>query len=283
MNAWITGLIAICIFAGSLPATKIAIMGFSAEFLTGARASIAGILALLMLCYYRQPLPNRQQLRGLGMIAIGVVFGFPFFTALALQYITSSYSTIFVALLPLSTAVFAVILGERLPKWPFWIFAILGSCSVVIYMFLRSSGELQWQGSLLMIIAILLCGLGYAEGGRLSRQLGGWQVISWALILALPVMLFLSYAYYPSDLDQVGLSAWLGMVYVSVFSMFIGFIFWYHGLAKGGVLKIGQLQLLQPFFGLILSALLLGESIDMMMFAVCSLVVLCVWSAKKYN
>ena len=132
-----------------------------------------------------------------------------------------------------------------------------------------------------MLAAILLCGLGYAEGGTLSRSLGGWQVISWALVIALPVMLPLSYFYFPKHLSQIPLSATLGLAYVSLFSMFIGFIFWYHGLATGGVIAVGQLQLIQPFFGLILSALLLHEVISFQMIISALIVVICVAYAKK--
>jgi drug/metabolite transporter (DMT)-like permease len=134
----------------------------------------------------------------------------------------------------------------------------------------------------MMLAAILVCGLGYAEGGRLSRTLGGWQVICWALVLSLPVMLVITVTQLPPDFSAIRMPAWLGLGYVSLFSMLIGFIFWYRGLAQGGIAAVGQLQLMQPFFGLVLASLLLGESISPMMIAVTLAVILCVAGARRF-
>lgn len=122
----------------------------------------------------------------------------------------------------------------------------------------------------------------YAKGAALSRRLGGWQVISWALALALPVMLVIAAATLPSGWSHIRLPAWLGLAYVSVFSMLVGFVFWYRGLARGGIAGLGQLQLWQPFFGLLLAGLLLHEPVAWSMIAVTGLVVLCVAGAKRF-
>jgi drug/metabolite transporter (DMT)-like permease len=137
-------------------------------------------------------------------------------------------------------------------------------------------------GDLLMVAAVLACGLGYAEGAVLSRRLGGWQVICWALVLALPVMAAVALATLPGTWSGIGAPAWLGLAYVSVFSMLVGFVFWYRGLALGGIAKVGQLQLLQPFFGLALAGLLLHEPIALTMVAVTAVIVLCVAGAKRF-
>ena len=144
------------------------------------------------------------------------------------------------------------------------------------------SGSASLTGDGLMVAAILLSGLGYAEGATLSRRLGGWQVISWALVLALPMMATLALATLPRTLSGIGLPVWGGLAYVSVFSMLIGFVFWYRGLALGGIARVGQLQLLQPFFGLALAGLLLHEPVAWTMVAVTGLVVLCVAGAKRF-
>ena len=137
-------------------------------------------------------------------------------------------------------------------------------------------------GDLLMIAAILLCGLGYAEGAALSRRLGGWQVISWALLLALPLMLPVALLTWPSAWSGISVPAWIGLAYVSIFSMFVGFIFWYRGLALGGIARVGQLQQLQPFFGLALAGLLLHEPVAWSMIAATMLVVACVFFARRF-
>lgn len=283
--AWCNGLIGVIIFAGSLPATRIAVQGFSPEFLTVARAAIAAVLGFFCLLFYDQfklKFPNYAQIKSLSIVALGVVIGFPLFTALALQSITSARAIVFVGLLPLSTAIFAVLRAHEKPSLIFWFFALLGSSFVIGFMLLDRPHLQLNHGDFYMIIAILLCGLGYAEGGQLSRKLGSWQVICWALLLAFPFMAIFSIYYFPTDLSHISLSAILGLVYVSAFSMLIGFFFWYKGLALGGIAKIGQIQLLQPFIGFLFSALFLGESISFVMFLVSISVLLCVSFAKKY-
>ena len=137
-------------------------------------------------------------------------------------------------------------------------------------------------GDLLMVAAIVLCGLGYAEGATLSRRLGGWQVISWVLVVALPVMACLAFATWPQSWAGVRAPAWIGLGYVSVFSMLVGFVFWYRGPALGGIAGVGQLQLQQPFFGLMLAAALLQETIAPSMIGVTLFVVCCVAGAKRF-
>ena len=280
-KAWLNGCIGVIIFAGSLPATRIAVTEISPEFLTTARAAIAGILAVLCLILSHQRLPNKHQVWGLSIVAFGVVLGFPLFTALALQTVNSAHAIVFVGLLPLATALFAVLRGGEKPAFQFWFFAVLGSALVIGYMYYENPQLLLSIGDLYMLLAVLLCGLGYAEGGKLSRTLGGWQVICWALVMALPFMLAGSLYYFPADISHIHLGPMLGLFYVSLFSMLIGFIFWYKALAMGGIAKIGQIQLIQPFIGFALSALLLGEQINIAMILVSIAVVICVAMAKR--
>jgi drug/metabolite transporter (DMT)-like permease len=279
---WINGLIGVLIFSGSLPATRVAVSQFDPIFLTVARGAIAGALALALLLVFKEKRPSRTDLLSLLVIALGVVVGFPLLTAIALQHITSAHSIVFIALLPLATALFGVAHGGERPRPAFWIFALLGSLSVAG--FALSQGLLVSPlGDALMLAAIIACGLGYAEGARLSRKLGGWQVISWALVLALPVMATAAVVTRPPTFSQIALQGWLALGYVAVFSMLIGFIFWYRGLAQGGIAAVGQLQLLQPFFGLVLAALVLGEAVNPQMVLVTVVVIFCVYGARRFG
>lgn len=280
-DGWVSGMLGVIIFSGSLPATRVAVEGFSPLFLTSARAVIATALGAALLFLLKQARPVRSDLVPLAVVALGVVVGFPLLTALALQHVTAAHSIVFVGLLPLATAIFGVWRAGERPKPAFWLFSILGSATVVGFA-LSAAGEASFVGDLLMLAAILLCGLGYAEGARLSRRLGGWQVISWALVLSLPVMLVIVLACWPSSWQGVSAPAWLGLAYVSIFSMLVGFIFWYRGMALGGIAGVGQLQLLQPFFGLSLAALLLGEPVAWTMIAATAIVVACVALARRY-
>ena len=280
-KGWGSGLIGVLIFSGSLPATRVAVAGFSPMFLTGARAAIAALLGAACLMLLRQQWPQKADIRPLAIVALGVVLGFPLLTALALQHIPSARSIVFIGLLPLATALFGVLRGGERPKPVFWLFSGLGSATVVGFALANSdSGSLT--GDLLMVAAVLLCGLGYAEGASLSRRLGGWQVISWALLLSLPAMAAVALLFWPATWQGIGTPAWIGLAYVSVFSMLVGFVFWYRGLAIGGTATVGQLQLLQPFFGLMLAGFLLGEPIAWTMIAATAVVVLCVAGAKRF-
>ena len=281
-SGWINGLIGVVIFSGSLPATRVAVLEFDPVFLTVARATLAAILALCLLLLFKEKRPARQQLLPLAIVALGVVVGFPLLTALALQYVTSAHSIVFVGLLPLATAVFGVLRGGERPRPVFWVFSVLGSLLVVGFAASRGLTAAP-QGDLLMLLAILACGLGYAEGAKLSRTLGGWQVISWALVLALPIMAAVTWWRVPATFANISAPAWLSLGYVSLFSMLIGFVFWYRGLAQGGIAAVGQLQLLQPFFGLALAATLLHEQVSLGMLGVTVAVILCVAGAKKFS
>lgn len=203
--AWVHGFIGMLIFSGSLPATRLALRGFDPYFLTFARAAIAGLAASALLLLLRQTWPSREDLVPLALTAIGVVLGFPLLTAFALQHITASRSVLFVALLPVSTAIFAVLRAGERPRLLFWLFSLAASGLVMAYaVSTGSTGEVS-IGDLAMLGAILICGLGYAEGARLSRRLGGWQVISWALLLSLPPILVLTFLVRPASFSGIDL------------------------------------------------------------------------------
>lgn len=280
-QGWLNGFVGVLIFSGSLPATRAAVMDFDPVFLTLARASIAGVLALGLLLLCRQRWPDRTQWRSLALVAACVVAGYPLLTAHALQHISSAHSMVFLGLLPFATACFAVLHGAERPARAFWFFSVAGSVLVMGFAAVQGFSTAP-LGNVLMLGAIVLCGLGYAEGARLSRSLGGWQVISWALVFALPLMLPLCLIMRPDSFAQIGTPAWVGLAYVSVFSMLIGFVFWYRGLALGGAAAVGQLQLLQPFFGFGLAAIFLHEQISLLMLLVTVGVIGCVAGSKKY-
>ncbi|MFL5843080.1 MAG: DMT family transporter [Solirubrobacteraceae bacterium] len=258
-------------FSFSLPATRLALADLDPLFVAFGRAVVAALLAVIALRVLRAPRPTVAQWRSLAVVAFGVIVGFPLFTALALQHVQASHGAVIVAVLPASTAVFAVLRAGERPSGRFW--AAAGGGLAVVLAFVASQG-LGGIGiaDLELLLAVVACALGYAEGGALSRTLGGPQVICWALVLAAPVTVTVSLLSLPSG--PIGGDALLGFAYLSVFSMFLGFFAWYAGLARGGVAKAGQVQLLQPPMTLTLSALVLGEHITPLAI-VCTLLVLC--------
>ncbi len=281
-SAWLSGLLGVLIFSGSLPATRLALRGFDPLFLTYARAAIAGSIGIFLLGALKEKRPRREELSGVLITAAGVVVGFPLLTAIALQHITAARGLVYIALLPVATALFAVLRAGERPRPAFWLFSFSASAIVMTFAFTtgRMSGSLT--GDLAMFAAIIVCGLGYAEGGRLSRRLGGWQVICWSLSIALPVMLPLAILGRPASLAGIDAASVAALVYVGLFSMLIGFVFWYQGLARGGIASVGQLQFLQPFIGLMLSAAILGESVGAGLVAVTALVICCVAAARRF-
>lgn len=281
ISGWINGFIGVLLFSGSMPATKLAVMEMSPVFATIARAGIAGVLALCVLLIYKEKRPDKKQIFPLLLVSLGCVIGFPLLSALALQYVSSAHSIVFLGMLPMATAVFGVIRGGERPHPVFWLFSVIGSLLVIGYAFSQGISASP-VGDILMLLAVILCGLGYAEGAKLSKTLGGWQVISWALVLALPIMIPLFFIYFPDHIETVSFRGWFGLAYISLFSMFIGFIFWYKGLAQGGITTVGQLQLLQPFFGLALAAYFLHEPVSMGMLGITIGVILCVAGTKRF-
>lgn len=281
-RGWANGMMAVAMFAGSMPATRLAIVGIAPLLLTSARALIAGLIGGALLLLGRQPLPQGRQWRALAVVAGGCVLGFPLLSALALQHISAARSLVFTGLLPLSTATFGMLRGKERPSPAFWAFAAVGAAAVAGFALSRGAPG-SATGDALMLAAVVVCGLGYAEGAVLTRALGGWQVICWALVLCLPLALPATLALDPAaGMGAVGWQSWVGLAYVSLISMLVGFIFWYRGLDLGGIASVGQLQLLQPFLGLGLAALVLGETISPAALPVMALVAASALGARRF-
>lgn len=213
---------------------------------------------MTVLAARREPLPARRHLVHLAVVALGIVIGFPLLTSLALAHVPAAHGAVVVALLPAATAAMAVLRAGERPPGRFWVAAAAGLVAVLVFAVSQGAGR-PATGDLLILAAVALGAVGYAEGGALAREIGGWRVICWALVLAAPLLVPVVAWQVARTGLHAGVDAWLGFAYVSVFSMFLGFFAWYRGLALGGVARIGQLQLAQPALTLVWSALILGE------------------------
>lgn len=274
------GLLGVLLFSLTLPATRVGVASIDPLLFTLGRVVIASVGAWIVLLATRQPRPTRAHLGHLAIVAGGVVVGFPLLTALALQVVPAAQGAVILALTPLCTALCATLrTGER-PSRTFWVASLTGSVAVVAFLFAQGNGQFQW-GDLLMVGALLVVALGYAEGGHLARTLGGWQVICWALALASPLLAVLFLVNQPQTLLTAPPAAWLSLLYVGLCSQLLGFFAWYRGLALGGVARVGQVQLLQPFFTIGFAALLLGEQITLAMVAAAAVVIGAVWLARR--
>ncbi|GHH47168.1 DMT family transporter [Lentzea cavernae] len=276
MPAGVTlGALGVLGFSFSLPATRLAVAGLDPWFVAFGRALVAGVLAIGYLALSRAPRPTATQIRRLVVVALGIVIGFPLFTSLALTTQTSAHGAVVIAVLPMSTAIWAVVRASERPPVAFWLSSGAGLLAVLA--FVATGGG--FSGSLgladvYLLIAVVLCGLGYAEGGALSRELGGARTVCWALVVSLPVTIPVSL--YTADFSRADGVVWLSFAYVALISMFLGFFAWYAGLAAGGVAKIGQIQLAQPVLTLMWSALVLSEPVGWPALATAAVVLVCV-------
>jgi len=270
--AW--GFLGVLAFSATLPATRLAVAALDPVFVGLGRALVAAVLATALLVATRSPLPGRASWPRLAVVALGVVAGFPLLTAWAMRHVPASHGAVVVGLLPLATAVAGALLAHERPSRRFWTCAVAGSAVVVGYALWKGDGALH-VADLLLVGAVIAAAIGYAEGARLAREIGGWQVISWALVLAAPFLAIPTWRA-AAGLADAPWTAWAGFAYVAVVSAYVGFFAWYKGLAAGGIAAVGQVQLLQPFLTIFLSVLLLGEALDPATFVAAGLVILAI-------
>ena len=275
------GLIGVVIFGGSLPATRAAVLGLDPWFVSAARAVGAAVLGGLWLTFMRQSLPTLRDSLRLALVGLCVVIGFPVLTSFALQFVPASHGILFVGLIPLGTCLVGALIGTVRPRRAFWPWAVFGAVSVVGYAVYEGGGQFG-AADLLMVGAVIATGIGYAEGARLSQRMPPAAVISWALVICLPVSLPAMILTWPAAPESVPASAWIGLGYVTLFSMFIGFLFWYRGLVLGGTARVSQIQLFQPFIGLGLAAAFLGEEVGWGLLLGSVMVTIAVAKARRY-
>jgi drug/metabolite transporter (DMT)-like permease len=260
------GLLGVAIFALTLPMTRLAVGDASAPqlapaFVTAGRAALAGLLSIAWLRWVGAAWPARTHWRALAVCALGAVVGFPLFLALALRHVDAMHAAVVTGVLPLGTAVAAALfLRQRAPA-SFWGCAVIGCALVIGFAALKGQGGLTLADGALLL-AVASASIGYVAGARVSAVLPAEQVICWVLVISLPLTLPAMSLTWPADAASVRAASWLGFGYVTLFSMWLGFFAWYRGLVLGGVMRVSQVQLLQPFLALIAAVPLLGESLD---------------------
>src|SRR6202012_5445777 len=254
------GFVGMTIFGGTLPATRIAVSAIDPLALTALRTAIAGICSLALLIVLRRPFPPRRLWFQLAVAALCVSILFPFLMALAVQTVDASHGGVVMGALPIATAFVAVLITHERPKPLFWIASLAGAALVVAFALRQGGGSLS-SGDLLLFAAVAASAIGYAFSGRLPALMPGWEVISWGLVIALPISLPAATFAWPGNFDQIAMKPWLALLYVAVFSQWIGFFAWNAGMAIGGIARGSQVQLLQPFVTFTLAALFNGETI----------------------
>ena len=254
------GFVGMAIFGGTLPATRMAVSQIDPIALTSLRTAIAGLCSLALLMVLRRPLPPRALWPQLAIAMLCVSILFPLLMSLGMQTVDASHGGVVLGILPIATALVAVTITHERPRPLFWIASIAGAALVIAFALRQGGGTLS-AGDLLLFAAVAVSSIGYAFSGRLTAEMPGWEVISWVLVIGLPISLPAAALTMPSDLAHIDLKPWLGLLYVALFSQWIGFFAWNAGMAMGGIARVSQVQLLQPFITFALAALINGETI----------------------
>ena len=275
------GLVGVVSFGLTLPATRFIIPYFEPVFIGLGRAVIASFVAALLLIATKQTRPSKNQFYQLLVVASGVVVGFPILSAWAMQTVPASHGGVVLGVLPLATAIVGAVVSNEKPSVAFWISGIVGSAVVIAYSLLQGVGEFQ-TGDFFLLGAIVSAATGYALGGKLSKEMGGWQVICWALVISFPFIIVPAWLEAPQEaVGSLPLNVLLSFLYLALVSQLFGFFFWNKGLALGGVARVSQTQLLQPIVTLVASALLINETINVQTIVFATLVIVTVAIGKK--
>lgn len=285
-DGFLLGGIGVFVFGLTLPMTHLALDGFDPVTVGLGRAVVAGVIAALVLAACRVPRPSRPQIVSLAIVSAGVVIGFPLLATVAMVYVPAGHGGIVIAILPLTTAAAAVVFAGERPSIGFWVCAIAGSAAVAAFSVIEGFALGDASAADLLLIGATICAsIGYAQGAVLARDLGGWQVICWALVIAQPILVPAVWLFgAPMTLDglaAIPAHAWAGFIYIALGSQFLAFFAWNAGLARGGVARVGQLQLLQTFVTLAGAALLLGEELTVFHLGFALLVVAIVAIGKR--
>jgi drug/metabolite transporter (DMT)-like permease len=258
----VVGLAGVIMFAGTLPAMRLAVAAIDPLFVTAGRAALAGMVALVLLAVMRRPLPPRHLWGDLAAIAVCLVLGFPILSAFAMVTVPAAHGSVLLGILPLATAVAAVAFAKERPGGVFWVASTVGAGLVVIFALRNGGTGPLLGGDFLLFASIVVVAVGYALAGRLSLAVPGWEVISWAAAISLPISIPAAIALFPADITSIPRTAWLGFIYVALVSQLFAFFAWNAGLALGGIARVGQVQLVQTFLSIGLAHMVNGEAIN---------------------
>ena len=286
-KGFIYGFVGILIFSLTPVATKIALgpsnNELSAEFITFGRSAVAGFLALLYLLFFKKKMPQKSDLINFSIIALCLTIGFPLSLSYGLIYSTSIHAGVILAFLPLATAIFASFYFKQRASIGFWLCALVGSIIIIIYILIHNQNvNANFKIShydILFCIAVIAAAIGYNFGAKLTKNMSSAEVISWALVLALPLHFILAIYYFPKS--EISIIAWFGFFYTALFSQWIGFFAWYKALDLGGAVRVSQIQLLMPFLTFAFSIFFLGEILDTLAIVFSAIIIFLIYVSRR--
>ncbi|MEY9866689.1 drug/metabolite transporter (DMT)-like permease [Peribacillus sp. B2I2] len=274
------GLVGVICFSLTLPATSIAVAYFGTTVVGLGRTVVAAILVAVVLIVRKEKLPSSGQFKSLLIVAVGAVLGFPLLTSWAMESLPVSHGAVELALLPLSTAGFAMFRAGEIPSRKFWVSSMIGSLAVIMYALHLGFGQLQFA-DLALLAAVIILGLSYAEGGKLAKEIGSWQVIAWAIMIGAPFFIIPVGLNLTTNMLHAPLQAWVSLIYLAVVSQFLAYVAWYSGMAMGGIARVSQIQYLQPFLMILFATVFLDESITFFTLGIAVIVVFSVILGKN--
>jgi len=263
------GFIGMCLFAGTLPATRLAMSALDPLFLTAARGALAGSTGLIVLLITRRRLPPRSVWPELFGGAFCSVLCFPLLAALAMKTVPAAHGGVVQGILPLATAAAAAIFAHERPSRGFWLASVTGAIIVLTFVFRRNGGEAVSVGDIFLLGTVVAGALGYVFSGRLAVVMPGWEVISWQVVILFPLAALATFGLWPLDIANVSIASLAGLGYVGLVSQYIAFFVFNAALAMGGIARVGQVMLLQPFVIVALALPVNGEpiSVETILFA----------------
>jgi drug/metabolite transporter (DMT)-like permease len=274
------GLVGVICFSLTLPFTSIAVEYFGTTVVGLGRTVVASIIVAVVLIVRKEKLPSPHQFKSLLIVAFGAVLGFPLLTSWAMESLPVSHGAVELALLPLATAGFAMFRADEIPSLRFWISSVIGSLAVIMYALHLGFGQLEFA-DLALLAAVLILGLSYAEGGRLAKELGSWQVIAWAIMIGAPFFIIPVGLTLTTEMIYAPLQAWVSFIYLAGVSQFLAYVAWYSGMAMGGIARVSQIQYLQPFLMILFATVFLDESITFFTIVIAVIVVFSVILGKN--
>lgn len=274
------GFVGVICFSLTLPATSIAVEYFGTTIVGLGRTVVAAILVAVVLIVRKEKLPSLEHFKSLLIVAVGAVLGFPLLTSWAMEFLPVSHGAVELALLPLATVGFAMLRAGEIPSRKFWISSIIGALAVIMYALHLGFGQLQ-IADLALLAAVIILGLSYAEGGKLAKELGSWQVIAWAIMIGAPFFIIPVGLNFTTEMLHAPIQAWVSFIYLAVVSQFLAYVAWYSGMAIGGIARVSQIQYLQPFLMIVFATVFLDESITFFTLVIAVIVVISVMVGKN--
>jgi drug/metabolite transporter (DMT)-like permease len=284
-KGYILAFIGIVVFALTLPVTRWVVStdtagSLSPIFVTVCRAAIAGLCGLGYLIW-QGALAFPRKLNGPLLIsALGTVFAFPYFLGMGLTAAPSVQAAVVTGFMPICTAVFASVYFRQKQTTKFWVCALVGLLLILAFSAYQGLGVLR-LADVFLVLAVMTGAVGYVSGVKVSSTMPASHAISWILVISLPISLPATIWLWPDE--PISVSRAIGLGYLGMFSMWLGFFAWYKGLVLGGTMRVSQVQLLQPFIALLLSAWLLGEKLDLSTIVFAIALILTVLASKRVS